>query len=536
MSVPPPGADSLITRHWPWVVASVAYALVLGQWVSLLAEVMGTFIYGLDDPYIHMSMARSLSADGVFGITPEGFTSSSSSPAWTLLLALLFEVLGPLHDLALWLNVLQGVAVLAIVSEALRAQGVTAPPRFLASLAFVFLTPLPTLAVAGLEHSQHLALALLFSWLVSRACVDGATTKQSALLAVVSLLMVATRYEGAFLVAAAFAVLLLHRQTVPALLATFCGALAPVVYAVVSLAHGWYAVPNSVLLKGASQRPLGLFGKVSYYWGAFLRQCYGAPYHLPLLVLAAATLLRSDDSGQARKARVVLWLYLLVAPVHLTLAKVGYFHRYDAYLVALGLFGLLIYWAPKNLREELWPKESARRALVVALAIFAAIPVLFRAWRALRETPTASKNIFDQQLQMARIAAGFSPTARVALHDIGAVTWFNPDVRIVDIWGLASMKAARAARQGPISEAAVRELVTENGSEIAMVYEAWYPRRIPREWIRVARLTISDNVVAGHPTVSFYGTTLENASRLRSAIVAAGVPNDVAVSFDPQTP
>src|SRR6266700_705744 len=57
----------------------------------------GSIVYSLDDPYIHMAMARSFAEHGVWGITPHGFTSSTSSPIWTLIIAVAFRFFG-VHD------------------------------------------------------------------------------------------------------------------------------------------------------------------------------------------------------------------------------------------------------------------------------------------------------------------------------------------------------------------------------------------------------------------------------------------------------
>ena len=55
-------------------------------WLSL-ARTGGMFVYAQDDPYIHLALARTLADHGVWGIRPTEFASASSSPLWTLLLA-----------------------------------------------------------------------------------------------------------------------------------------------------------------------------------------------------------------------------------------------------------------------------------------------------------------------------------------------------------------------------------------------------------------------------------------------------------------
>src|SRR5688500_6460269 len=101
-----------------WRFALPAIGLYLGLvgillWVSL-ARTGGTFVYAQDDPYIHLALARTLADHGVWGIRPAEFTSASSSPLWTLLLAALWK----LGAQAVWvpfaLNILLGVAFLSV--------------------------------------------------------------------------------------------------------------------------------------------------------------------------------------------------------------------------------------------------------------------------------------------------------------------------------------------------------------------------------------------------------------------------------------
>ena len=79
-----------------WRSALPAISLYLGLvgillWLSL-ARTGGTFVYAQDDPYIHLALARTLADHGVWGIRPTEFTSASSSPLWTVLLAVLWKL------------------------------------------------------------------------------------------------------------------------------------------------------------------------------------------------------------------------------------------------------------------------------------------------------------------------------------------------------------------------------------------------------------------------------------------------------------
>ena len=46
---------------------------------GILSQTGGAFLYPLDDPFIHMQVARNLSLHGVWGINPQEFGSASSS-------------------------------------------------------------------------------------------------------------------------------------------------------------------------------------------------------------------------------------------------------------------------------------------------------------------------------------------------------------------------------------------------------------------------------------------------------------------------
>jgi len=198
----PPGASR---RRGPLAAALLVLFVAVGVLVAWSCRhSAGHLVYALDDAYIHMAMARNLAEHGVFGVTRYGFTSSSSSPLWTLLLAGLFKLLGPRDWLPLALNVLFAASLLAVADRVLRTQGVRPRSRLLALIAIVVLTPVPPLVLVGQEHLLHATLTLAFAGLATLA-------PPGAALLLVAPVLTATRYEGLFLVFIACLVLAARR-------------------------------------------------------------------------------------------------------------------------------------------------------------------------------------------------------------------------------------------------------------------------------------------------------------------------------------
>src|SRR5258708_3583219 len=79
----------------PFLAAALAtLGHVLWLWRAILRETGGAIAYPLDDPFIHLALARHLAFDGVYGVTKYAFTSASSSVAWPFALAALMKVFG----------------------------------------------------------------------------------------------------------------------------------------------------------------------------------------------------------------------------------------------------------------------------------------------------------------------------------------------------------------------------------------------------------------------------------------------------------
>ena len=99
MQIETPGPLSGPRRapRWSWYVAGVALALVGSAWYLWQAALCAEVGFPLDDPWIHQTYARNLAQTGRFAYAGDQISAGSTSPLWTLLLAVGHVVgIGPL--------------------------------------------------------------------------------------------------------------------------------------------------------------------------------------------------------------------------------------------------------------------------------------------------------------------------------------------------------------------------------------------------------------------------------------------------------
>lgn len=519
--------------------ALVAGALFLAAVAWLVATSIrlndGRFIYALDDAYIHMATARTLALSGVWGVSPDGFTSSSSSLIWPLLLAPAFWLPAGAEWMPLILNAVFGVGAIGASARGLREAGVAPGAATVALVAVVFVTPMPALAITGMEHLLHAWLTIAFALAAIRLLVspERPRGRPLVLLTGMAALLVSTRFEGAFLVGLAGGLFLLKRDVRTLAVLGVAAVLPIAIYGAISTAQGWLFLPNSIVLKSSAGtgRMLGLIG------------LYRLEQHpvLLLLVSAVAVLgtIRVLRTGSWRDPSALLSAcFLAPALAHCQLADLGWFFRYEAYLIALGLVALAVGLSRALGEAGAWRRLDNGRlpaaAFALVLVAVAFYPFGKRARDAQRMAVTATRNIYEQQIQMARFLDRHYDGRPVALNDIGAVSYFA-DVALLDVYGLASLEVARLKLDRAFDSGALHRLVRERDVEIAIVYDAWLAPYggAPRDWTKVAEWGIRNNVVCGDDRVSFYGVTPEAGARLRERLeaFAAEMPRTVRVTW-----
>ncbi len=487
--------------------------------LSLLAQGLnhtgGQIGYPVDDAFIHMAIARHWSESGRWSVDLSPFTSASSSPLWTLLLALAFRLVGVRDWAAMLLSLLAGMGALLLAQRLLAHGGRRLVRAALLILILVF-TPLPVLGLTGMEHALHALLTVAALWSGSRFLAERESAIRSKPgLLILSALLPLTRYEGLFLLFWLVLALLWQKRMRAALSVGLAGASLITLFGAISLANGWAFFPNSVLVKSvvdlSSANGLADF----LTQGIFNILDTPALFGLILAILLAFGLGESLGLlNSAQRWRVGLFAGMFA--LHLQLAKVGWFFRYEAYLIFAGsalLMELLAEWL-KWLQSRPQMRLTPAGAAALAVTVLLLLPLAYRGGNALAAYPTAVRNIHEQQVQMARFVNRFYNGKTIVANDIGAISYYA-DISLIDIIGLANRQTGGWWRDGTWSPEKVNQLAREQGAALAILYPEWfdlYPQ--PADWVEVGRWQIADNIVCTSDTVSFYALSPAQADEI----------------------
>ncbi len=474
-------------------------------------------------------MARTFSQHGVWGISPDGFASTSSSPLWTLVLSLAFLVFGPAAAAPLVLNIVFAAGLLALVYFLARRARVPDVGIFIALLAVILFTPLLPLVFCGIEHVLHAGLTILFASATASALAAGplpASVRNRVLL--LAPLIVMARFESLFLIGIAALLFFIRKRAALGAGTLALGILPLAVYGYISIANGWFFLPNSVLLKGRLPETLTPAG-VAGLLGDGAAAAWKNPHILVLFAAVLAVLIVRGAKGSPISEHQELFfdppavfgvLFLAATAAHLVFAQLGWFYRYEAYLLALGTTALLL--GGRDLAPAFSRSASPAVRFPALLALIIVVFVLgLRGGRASLEVPRATRNIYEQQVQVATFIKKHYDRTAVALNDIGAVNWIA-DIHSLDLWGLADRDVARARLAGTYGPETMARLAERAGVRIAVVYDEWFDRfgGLPASWVKVGRWTIDDNIVCGGPSVAFYAVRPGEARNLAEVLTS----------------
>lgn len=299
-------------------------------------------------------------------------------------------------------------------------------------------------------------------------------------------------------------------------------------YAWYSTAHGSMWLPNPIAIKG-NLAALGSTGSAATALAGkwFTRDLLVRGAGVLMLVATVAVALARTPGDERRNPGprgYAAAIFIIGALLHLQFANLGWFFRYEMYLVVLGVL-VVAPFRPRLTR-------SGPDLVAAAMLVLTAVPLVVRAEEAHRRAPRATREIAIQQVEMAHFLARYYNGRVVAVNDIGAISWYT-DVTIFDLWGLADVATARLLIRGTLDGPTIARMATERSVAVALVYDEVLGKPGPNGkvppppgWTKVATWKMSRNVVAANWQVTIYSVGAGEEAALREHLreFAPGLP------------
>lgn len=515
--------------NYPFSISIFFYLLYSSYFLILiLKQNNNNFVYPLDDTYIHMAIAKNFAFNGTWGITLHHFSSTSSSPIWTFILSIFFILFGNNIYIPLILNKIVGILTIYFFYHYNKIFNFSKIESLTALLIVIFIVPLILISFLGLEHTLHFTFSflLLIFFIISEIKNIKSNGRIKPFIGFLLMIpfAVLTRYETLFIIFAILIILFLQKKFKEVLWTIVITGLSLSIYGIFSIKNGWYFFPNSILLKGNVSFPplihvyLGEINKIfillTSHWNVFL---LAIPLLLILVILISNYIITKE---------IIYYFILLIIPAtcQILFAQTGWHFRYEAYLLFNGTFLMFLIIKNLSLKEALINNKFYLRLnniLVSILMLAILTPFFKREYFALWMLPHASKNIYQQQIQMAKFVRENLNEETIALNDIGAVCYFS-NIKCVDLVGLGTLEVLQAKKSEKFNTSFIEKFANKENVTMAIIYDYWFTGNIspPSSWIKIGEWQIFNNVVCGSDVVSFYVVDKSRLNELKSKFAA----------------
>ena len=486
------------------------------------------WVYPLDDTYIHLQIAKNIADSGYFGYTSNEFCSCSSSPLYTFLLAICHKVFGGSYMAPFILNVAFANALIIVLFCFLKKR----LAAFLLMSVFL-MSPvlLPIQVFSGMEHTLHILLITTALIFLDNLIIHNYTRRSKVALILICCFLCLTRYESMFFVVSLSFILLFCKQYRLSIGVFLAGFLPVVFFGLFSMSHGGWFFPNSLLLKGNidfDTNPFALvFSYVSLFFSYLRSITFGIPILFLLLYVTYDFINKKMDLNTFARTHALTCVVVFTIILHSMFASRGWLFRYEAYLYTLlYLISVLTFFKHCNGLTMSKLKLMFRRKIValilLPLTMMLCVGLSYRTVIAIKTISYASKNIYDQQIQMARFLQTYYNTEGVMANDVGAIGYFT-NIRLLDIVGLTNNNIL-AERRASGSNWNIKSYVDShsqilNRYPIIIVYDVLLEisKKSDYErlgWIKTAELSIPHNVICGDSKVSFYTSNRDEVRQM----------------------
>ncbi|MHA1339927.1 MAG: hypothetical protein ACTSRZ_15620 [Promethearchaeota archaeon] len=412
---------------------------------------------------------------------------------------------------------------------------------------------------------------------------------------IITLLLTSIRIEG-FLLIGAFILILLYKRKMSLLIFVLelaCISIIPIfVFGLYSFLNGGTFIPSSILTKvfgtivteqNILKRFLGL--------GVFLDFVHNPFLSIATFLLIQLILLFYFEKIKINEINYSIILFLLAFFFHAEFSTFGAFYRYEAYLLAILIYILIELAIPikllfqSNLSEEKngavkeeernkenkyfrkklsnisknnnrikqisyiqkrWAakgldfskndvKTSIQASFVMIIIILTSISIL--SIKINYNMIYASKNIYEQQYQMANFLKIYYDNKSIAANDIGAINFYT-NCYILDLIGLSNKDVSNFRIEHNYSTQSIRELCEKYNIAIAVIYDSWFNGELlplpPSEWTKICEWNITNNVVCSDSLVSWYAVNPNYTTNLKQNLMEYQqnyLPEDIKVIY-----
>lgn len=492
--------------------------------------------YPIDDVFIHSSIAKNFVQYQTWGVTSHGFSNTSSSLLYVLILSFGYLIFGVNMWLPFAINVFFSILLIYAIYKIYVKEKLSFTFTVISLAGLILVTPLAGISIFGMEHIMHGFFTIIFIYYLAKyleLLSEGKNTDKIFFIIILAsaALVVASRYEGLFLIFTGAFLCLLKKQWKLAILIIFFGLLPISVLGLYALSQGSYFFPNSILLKRNS------LDTVRNYILPNFKEIISALW--PFFVVAVTISItycfelykrfRNRSFWKAESTTVFLFVSILIA--HIAFARINKSFRYEAYLVITGIFTITIFFNKFLLNKNL--KGISKKIFFLVGLVFILGGTYIRGVTLTKKIIPAIKNIHDQQYEIASFLRQYYNNGSVAANDIGAITYFT-NIKILDFIGLGSIDIAKKRKSdiGELDIVYANSLVHKEEIDLIVIHDSLF-KVIPDDWIKVGEWTIQNNVVCSSDKVVFYAIERSKADILRRNLedFAIKMPWDVTVNL-----
>lgn len=483
------------------------------------------FIYQIDDPYIHLAIARNFALHGVWSVNATGFDSASSSILYTLLLTSLIKIFGVWEYYPLIINIVCGYLTVYWVYRYFRDFYGVAELKW----ALVLLLPfclLYSMVLISMEHTIHLFLMVLAVYFIHKNTQSNFRKSDFLKLLLVVFFISLVRFESMFFTASLAFAMLLRTDFLKAGAVALAGFSSLLIFGIISVQNGGYFFPNSVIIKGSFPAGETFFANViaMINKGILLNPSFYKCLFFPfvMILIALSTKYKSGKLNRFFRNETLIITIVSMSVIHSLFAFLKY--RYENYV----MIAILLIIIPIMVEFFRMFRSDQRKYNLSNLAMLFSVLMIFvvSAYRFQymnKPSMVSSKNIYEQQIQMSSFLAQFYKGQKVAANDIGAISYFS-GVQLLDIVGLGSTDVATMKMQNKqlpkkefdqVYHQFIANYVQQHHYKIAVIYPEWFPGEIPKEWTPIASWKISNNKAAAIDRVVFYALNKKEVKPLQ---------------------